>query len=437
MMRQQAAEVLAAHRSRRLRSAGERGPSLATDAIPEDVAAPSRSQRIASRVTERYAGTQSYRAFLAAEAEEATRKARASAEVAARTAQAVAEAQQQLLRELDFAAVNPMQAHGTREAVAEQMQITEWPTPDFAEPAFVPAEEPAVSTSPISRAGLTVRMLEDRGPVARSAPSDTRSSADDSFVAVEAEEAEALEEEISFRQSPSFDLERASVPIPANLLQFPRQLVAARKARPRYAEGPLLEQGEQGHDAAQLRIFEVEASQITSQPPVESSTPEWSSIWLDALAGDAVEEAVQEPESMARPRPETASLERRVMACVVDGCLVGMGFLVFATCFAYNAAVLPSLAVALVWSFGALAGMLLLYMALFFSFSNATPGMRYARIGLCTFEDENPTRLAMLRRIPATMVAGVPLGLGFLWACLDDDRLGWHDRLSGMYQRSY
>jgi hypothetical protein len=63
--------------------------------------------------------------------------------------------------------------------------------------------------------------------------------------------------------------------------------------------------------------------------------------------------------------------------------------------------------------------------------------MRLARIGLCTFTDENPTRAAMRRRTLAILLAAAPLGIGLLWAWLDDDRLGWHDRLSRMYQRSY
>ncbi len=69
--------------------------------------------------------------------------------------------------------------------------------------------------------------------------------------------------------------------------------------------------------------------------------------------------------------------------------------------------------------------------------SEATPGMRYARIALCTFADDNPTRAAMRRRILATVLAACPLGIGFLWAWLDEDGLGWHDRISRMYQRSY
>jgi uncharacterized RDD family membrane protein YckC len=79
----------------------------------------------------------------------------------------------------------------------------------------------------------------------------------------------------------------------------------------------------------------------------------------------------------------------------------------------------------------------LLYQLLFFTLSEATPGMRYARIALCTFNDDNPTRAAMRRRIFAIVLAACPLGIGFLWAWLDEDGLGWHDRISRMYQRSY
>jgi uncharacterized RDD family membrane protein YckC len=95
----------------------------------------------------------------------------------------------------------------------------------------------------------------------------------------------------------------------------------------------------------------------------------------------------------------------------------------------------PSLA--LVASALVLALLYLLYQALFFSFSDATPGMRCSRIALCTFDDENPTRRAMRRRILAVLLSVCPLGLGLLWATFDEDRLAWHDRLTRIYQRNY
>ena len=80
---------------------------------------------------------------------------------------------------------------------------------------------------------------------------------------------------------------------------------------------------------------------------------------------------------------------------------------------------------------------LLVYQYLFLTYSNGTPGMRYAPIALCTFDDENPTRESMRARIGAILLSALPLGLGFLWSLFDEDRLGWHDRITRTYQRSY
>jgi uncharacterized RDD family membrane protein YckC len=121
----------------------------------------------------------------------------------------------------------------------------------------------------------------------------------------------------------------------------------------------------------------------------------------------------------------------------VDAALVGIAFLlfvfVFAACTAHALTGRPALIA------GAVVFLLfyLLYQLLFFTFAEGTPGMRYARIALCTFDDGNPTRDAMRKRIFALVLAAAPLGLGFLYAFFDEDHLGWHDRMTRMYQRSY
>jgi uncharacterized RDD family membrane protein YckC len=136
------------------------------------------------------------------------------------------------------------------------------------------------------------------------------------------------------------------------------------------------------------------------------------------------------------------------MAAIVDGCIVTAALLAFTAVFAFTVGKLDgpvSAATAghLPFKTAALAAattfavFMLLYQVLFFTFSEATPGMRYARIGLCTLSDDNPTRAAMRRRIFAVVLAACPLGIGFLWAWLDEDGLGWHDRISRMYQRAY
>ena len=83
-LKEQVAERLAAHRARRTRTSG----SSPTPIAPS-TSARSSSAQIAAAVAERYAQSQSYRAFLAEEAERAIRQAEAAAEIAALNARAV------------------------------------------------------------------------------------------------------------------------------------------------------------------------------------------------------------------------------------------------------------------------------------------------------------------------------------------------------------
>jgi uncharacterized RDD family membrane protein YckC len=283
-----------------------------------------------------------------------------------------------------------------------------------------------------------VRLFEDVGPLQPTTPGRRHShpaTADQN--PLDEEENDVLDDEIEFRQTPVFEEPAGPpIPIPANLIEFPRQLVAPRKSRPRLAEGPLREEADAAPAAAQLRIFEVEASQISTSPSpgVEASLPEWSSIHLDAAP---VEVSVEQDELQALLPLQSAPLGLRLMAAAVDGCLLGAAFLAAVSAFALCATVLPTAPVAAIAGFATMVVLFILYHMLFFTFSEATPGMRYARIGLCTFSDENPTRSQMRRRTWAILLSACPLGIGFLWACLDDEGLGWHDRISRIYQRSY
>ena len=467
----QVAERLAAHRSRRNR---QTGPALVTESAPATSPTRKKSNSIAAAVAERYAQSQSYRDFLAAEAERAieqanlaAQEAQATAQVAARSAQAIAFAQQQLLEELENWNPAPIQQVSRTQFDYPQTEIQTEPQPESdqqqtyaaASPFFADVfadaipdkipnripEETVVYRAPVAArravvapSDLTVRLYEDigvrqpqAGPLHRS-DMPTYSTLNP----IDPDESYALDEEIEFRQAPVF--EEASgppVPIPANLIEFPRQLVAARKARPRTAEGPLRDEAETAA-TAQLRIFEVEPELISTAPAAEPETaaPIWSSILLDT---PPVIHVAVEPEPRILPPMQVAPLNLRLMAGLVDLCAVGVTFLVGLTVFALWANVLPTGITAAAIGIPTLTAFFALYNVLFFTFSEATPGMRYARIGLCTFEDENPTRSEMRRRTLAVIAAALPLGLGFLWAWFDGEGLGWHDRLSRMYQRHY
>lgn len=205
-------------------------------------------------------------------------------------------------------------------------------------------------------------------------------------------------------------------PLAVSVIEYPRELVAPHKLRPRLAEGPLRE---------------TSASQTLS---IGNTPADWTPIRLDTDPVNALDSADRVPPQIPL---HTAALEDRIMAGIVDLALIVAAFSVFVLVFVSCTAHPPTGKPALLSAGLVLVGFCLLYHYLFFKYADGTPGMRYARIALCTFEDENPTRKAMCRRVLFLMLSAAPLGLGFAWAWFDPDRLSWHDRLSRIYQRAY
>lgn len=497
-LRLQVAARLAAHRERRLRngtSASARGTAAGSTLDPQ-------KSRIAAAVAERYGKAQSYRAFLAAEAERAIQHAQAAAEIAARTAQAVAETQQRLLDSLAVSAANishssandfgvlteqalwPELDEPIQTTTANRQSVSRGPTPaegglrvraarakearsaepsSFCEntPPIAPARVPAVRVVSYDNTPAVTF-----GPAPRVKPAGERPAAREQHL--NDPEALALDEEISFRQAPVFEEPAGPpMPLPANLIEFPRQLVASRKARPRYAEGPLRDEELAAGSKEQLRIFEVDPAQISTTPDSaeRASTtlhPQWTSIWLDTATAHAPGESpcleVHVATRSAAARPQTAKLSRRALAGSIDLTIAAVAGLACAASFAATTALIEGqvpwhmetlralgtellhtvpLATIALSGVAALFLLSVLLQVVVFTFSDATPGMRIARIGLCTSSDENPTRIAMRRRIPALVLSTTLAGLGFAWSLLDEDRLTWHDLISRMYQRSY
>jgi uncharacterized RDD family membrane protein YckC len=495
-LREAAAARVAAHRSRRagtqaMQAAREEAARLERAQIERD--ARRGVSRVRDTVRARYENSQSYRDFLAAEAERATQQARAEAEIAARNARAIADAQLQLLEELRqtelteppasrpdvviSTAAAPKLRHPERNLNAvilsdpERAKRAEGESknPEADRPASTastlfhhqphrsPHHEPIAASgdlfadpfadvplTEITTGGLTVRLYDDFGPTLPSLPSIASAPR---FLMEDPvpnpAELEQLDHEIAFRRAPDFvDHIIGSLPLPANLIEFPRELVATRKARPRLAEGPLREDLT---PEPQLRIFEVEPETISTAPAVADNVtelatdaPVWQGLLLDTPRSAA--SFLHEEAPAASSLADIASISRRLMAATVDACCIGAAVVAFATTVSWisgprlQALSHPMLAAAAVITF---AISTLIYQLLFFSLNEATPGMRYAHIALCTFAETYPSRRARRRRVLATVLAACPLGLGLLWAWMDDDRLGWHDRISRMYHRSY
>jgi uncharacterized RDD family membrane protein YckC len=230
-----------------------------------------------------------------------------------------------------------------------------------------------------------------------------------------------------------------SQPVHDNIIQFPREIVATRRLRPRRVEGPLA----QHESTSQLSIFEIDPETISTQPssPVaeEPAAPTWMRPeWpASATEPEAREELIDEPglETSKSAIVDLAPLGRRVIAGLIDGSLdlaIFAGLIALASHGArllHNARAFELCAVLLLILVSA--G----YQALFFSFCKATPGMWYAGIGLCTLDGYNPERKQRCRRLMALPLSVLPLGLGVAWSLFDEEHLAWHDRLSETYLR--
>jgi uncharacterized RDD family membrane protein YckC len=224
-------------------------------------------------------------------------------------------------------------------------------------------------------------------------------------------------------------------PIHANLIEFPRELVATRKMRPRRAERALAAEGLE----RQLSIFEVDPGPISIQFDEASTAlasawpePEWSGIKLEVQPPCELE-----PQDAPSPLLELqlAPIGHRLMATLVDGALNAAVFLGLAMAVAFNVGHLPSARIVELGAASAFLLFALLYQTVFLTLVGVTPGMRYAGLSLCTFDGQIPTSAQLRSRLGALILSVVPVGLGLAWALFDDDRLCWHDRLSRTYLR--
>ena len=414
----------------------------------------SRAAQAAARVAARYANAPSYSELLAGEA----RAAMQAAEAASRAARAAHAAAQSVLDSLEAAATTDSaqgmierfdsarenrsdQAEGTNAAVSAASAASlsgERSSTSLASPACAGSES-------LDELGYAIRW-EPELPARRPAPIPVRSRQTPSLFDSSVPEWPELGPPES-----DFELVEPAQPIFGNLIEFPRQLVATRKVRPRRVEGPLATCGGE----AQLSIFEVDPGAISIEPattePVHESSapaaagststgpvwtgPEWSGMRLDAHPEEEANPHEAPPERMRAPALDLASTSRRLLAVVVDASLVSGMFLSLAILVASRMTEVPGLRAAEIGSGFALLLGGALYLVLFFAFARATPGMLYARLRLCTFEGDAPTRAQRNARLVALLLSALPLGLGLAWAIFDEDHLAWHDRLSQTYLR--
>ena len=424
---------VAAHRGRTGCSAAE------AKARPEpNPGASRRAAEAAARVAARYAKAPSYSEMLANEARAAVR----AAEAASRAALEVQAAAESFLAGLEAATVaerawepEALEAGASEQTLETARAANAEPARSAVDNAGQTAEKQSFgilwdADMPVHAASSTAVRATHRPALFESSVDGWRPTG-----------RPARDGEDSYLESETIEVVEPAQPIPAKLIEFPRQLVATRKVRPRLAEGP---HARVGNAVGQLSIFEVDPASISTQPAaaVAEATapawpgPDWSSIRLDEQSLDELEP--EEAEAAAQPAAaalEVAPMGRRLMAAVVDGSLVVGVFLALAMTAMDKAKVLPNPHQAELGAAVALAVLAALYYVFFSIVAAATPGMKWARISLRTFGGQKLTLDQRCGRLGVLVLSLLPVGLGVAWAIFDDEHLSWHDRLSGTYPR--
>ena len=230
-------------------------------------------------------------------------------------------------------------------------------------------------------------------------------------------------------------------PIHGNLIEFPFELVAARKVRPRRAEGIYASVVD---SEPQLSIFEVDPASVSTEPDaVEQaaetsawSRPEWADLKLESSQPQAaVAERVAEVKASKAVELRAAPMNLRLLAAIVDFALISLAVMAVAALVAVNATVLPTIREAEIGGGLVFAAIAMAYLAISYTLARATPGMKYAMLSLRTFDGRRPTREQRCRRLGALALSMLPVGLGAVWALFDEEHLSWHDRWSGTYLR--
>jgi len=221
--------------------------------------------------------------------------------------------------------------------------------------------------------------------------------------------------------------EPVEVPTEDNVIEFPRsveqdllfanELAESISATPRILESP-------------------EISAETEQPAPKLQ--QLATFHLDDyILGPAVDDWQEDEESDSEIELplQVAPANARTMCVLTDAVVVLTASALFAVIVLSMAKFVPQgrmgLALALLLPLGLWSA----YHYLFLVYGGATLGMQMAQLELSSFEGCVPARRIRAWRALSLLLSCASLGLGFAWAMVDEDRLGWHDRITRTYLR--
>jgi uncharacterized RDD family membrane protein YckC len=186
----------------------------------------------------------------------------------------------------------------------------------------------------------------------------------------------------------------------------------------------------------QNRVEEFELAEPVLESPRILEAPQIEQMdLLPVFAGIELESAEHRPGDPVELPPQSAGLQLRAFASLVDLLIVLVASAAFAMISLVLIRDLPQPRTILLTTAAVSALLWLVYQYLFLVYSAGTPGMQMAQLELCTFQGK-PVSASLRRwRALASLLSCCSLGLGFAWALIDEDMLGWHDRITQTHVR--
>jgi uncharacterized RDD family membrane protein YckC len=218
----------------------------------------------------------------------------------------------------------------------------------------------------------------------------------------------------------------APVPLPAmqEITLDELELAAPVLESPRIVEASL----EAPLEPLEVELVEAEPQAVAMKAEQMELLPSFADIELEPAPSRLVDELDL--------IPRAAPLEHRLVAGLVDAAIVLAGSGVCAVTFLRMAEEMPHSRLTIAFALAGCGMFWLLFQYLFLIYGRTTPGMQMAQLELCTFAGKEAPLFARRVRALAGGLSGFSAGLGYAWAFIDEDRLGWHDRISQTHLRA-
>jgi uncharacterized RDD family membrane protein YckC len=231
----------------------------------------------------------------------------------------------------------------------------------------------------------------------------------------------------SRREAPTMPLQRPPKLEQPKIIEFPRPAAAMPPPQPSAPQVKIARP--EDLELAEPVIKAPRILDAPERPPEQMELlPAFADIQLaaeDALRGQDFDLPIQ-----------PAAIAFRAFAGLVDLLLVIAATALFVFGFMPFAKGVPQPRITMLFGLLISGSLWLIYQYVFLVYSRETPGMQLAQLELCTFTGE-PAPVSLRRwRAIASALSAVAVGLGFVWACVDEDTLGWHDRITQTHLKS-